>query len=179
MCRHIRIAGGALEMKVQEKHGVFVDPIEDLVAEVTGFLADPDMDDGPGCEVLVSQDIGGFHYSSNQLALSLSKLLQTAARETPDREDIILTFTVTEQQNVHLSVVSPCGGFDGLNVDAIRQLLNSHPGADGDVKETPNTAFWRGGTPDEETDLRLESVAFGGGTKATVVVPEALVDWRT
>ena len=41
MCRHIRIAGGALEMKVQEKHGVFVDPIEDLVAEVMEGIRSP------------------------------------------------------------------------------------------------------------------------------------------
>ncbi len=165
-------------MERKDFHRVFEGSVEDLVSEVTGFLADPEVEVGPGCEVLVSEKIGGFHYSSNQLTQSLSKLLQTAARETPQAEDLILTFTVTDRQEVHLSVVSPYGAFEGLRIDDIRQVLNSQGDDDGEVKETPNTAFWRGGAPDEETDLRLEPVAFGGGTKATVVVPGAMVDWR-
>ena len=166
-------------MESKKNQRVLEGPVEELVSEVTGFLSDPDVETGPGCEVLISEKIGGFHYSSNQLTHSLLKLLQTAAQETPDPEDVILTFTVTDQQKVHLSVVSPYGAFDGLRVDDIRQVLNSSK-VEGSkvVLETPNTPFWRGGMPDEETDLRLEPVAFGGGTKATVVVPETMVDWR-
>ena len=164
-------------MESKESYRVFTGPIDDLLSEVTAFLVDPDVDAGPGCEILVSKNIGGFHYLSNQLTHSLSKLLRAAVRETPPSEDIILTLTETDQQKVHLSVVSPFGGFDGISVDDMRQALNAQDDEQGEVKETPNTAFWRGGAPDEETDVRLEPVAFGGGTKATVIVPGNMVDW--
>ncbi len=150
--------------------------IEYLLGESVSFLNDPDGATPNDCEILFSHQILGFRYPNGQLTRSLSQLLETAARETCDRDSLILTFLVTGERRVHVSVVSPLGDFGGLPMEEIVRPLNADDAEDG-VKATPNTPFWRGGAVEEPAEIHLERLPLGG-TRATLVIPEAQVVWR-
>ncbi len=166
-----------MHTKEPEKGRFSLGPMVDLLGDVVGFLNDPEADSEPDCEILFSNEIAGFHYPKPHLTGLLRHLVKTAADENDSTVSLILTCLVTEESRVHFSVVSPFGTFAGLGRDELLDQLNGSPDRDSGIKETPNTPFWRGGTVDEEADLLLEPLPLGG-TRATIVFPEARIAWR-
>ena len=164
-------------MTNDEKMGHSLDYIEELLGDAVGFLVDPDAEIDVDCEVLFSEKVAGFHYGGRKLTHSLTKLVRTAASESLGSESVILTCLVTDERRVHFSVVSPIGSFKGIGQEEILKQLNADDDADGAIRVTPNTPFWRGGQVDEETVFQMETLPLGG-TRATLVIPEARVAWR-
>lgn len=169
--------GGDVATHGDEEGCILQRPLVDLLGDAVGFLADPDIENDLECEILFSDQIAGFDDPFDHLSRSLSEILAVAAQESEKEGTLILTCTIAEERRVHFSVVSPTGSFRGIVPSDIAGRLNRETDDGEDVKSTPNTPFWRGGEADDEAHLVMEPLPYGG-TRATLVIPEAKVAWR-